>query len=382
MRLLILTENFPPTVGGSGAWIAELYRSWPVGSVWVANEYGQAPAGYPHPVEHAPLRFPSWGVLSFAGAARYARSARRVRRLIQQQQIDLVHANRCLPEGLIASRTDRPYLCTVHGEELNSMGQSRELTWLARRVFAGASGLIATSRNTARLLHEKWSIDPQRIRIVHPGVDLERCRPGSTEEISAARQRLGWNGRKVVLTVGRLQRRKGQDMMIRALPVVRRRAGDVIYAILGEGEDKGRLRSLAEEHGVAEHVRFIAPLLPEELVAAYQAADLFVLPNRDVNGDFEGFGMVLIEAQACGTPVIAGRSGGAPETLIDGQTGRVLDASDPVSLADAATELLRDDAQHRRMAAAARRHAERRFDWQKIADAHHRALTRAARRAA
>ena len=123
------------------------------------------------------------------------------------------------------------------------------------------------------------------------------------------RARLEWTGRRVVLTVGALQKRKGQDMMIRALPAIRQRCPDVLYAIVGEGWERPYLESLVAELSVADLVQFRATPADDELIECYQQCDLFALPNRQVGWDFEGFGIVLLEAQACGKPVVTGQSG-------------------------------------------------------------------------
>src|SRR4029453_2663396 len=124
------------------------------------------------------------------------------------------------------------------------------------------------------------------------------------------RKELGRTGRQVVLTVGALQKRKGQDMMIRALPAIRRRCPDVLYAMIGEGWERPYLDKLVADHGVGDLVQFRGTPTDDEMIRCYQQCDLFALPNRQVGWDLEGFGIVLIEAQACGKPVVAGTSGG------------------------------------------------------------------------
>jgi phosphatidylinositol alpha-1,6-mannosyltransferase len=172
----------------------------------------------------------------------------------------------------------------------------------------------------------------------------------------------------VILTVGRLQKRKGHDMLIRALPAIRAAVPDVLYAIVGDGEERAGLEALADEVGVRAHVQFRGEPGDDELVQCYQQCDLFVLPNREVNGDFEGFGMVLVEAQACGKPVIAGDSGGTAETLEIGATGLICDCTTPAPLAAAVTELLVHPDLLPRMGEAARKRAVERFDWLALAN--------------
>ena len=138
------------------------------------------------------------------------------------------------------------------------------------------------------------------------------------------RRSLGWEGRRVVLTVGRLQKRKGHDMMIRSLPQVRQEVSDVLYAVAGDGEERAALARAVTDLGLGGQVQFLGEVDENTLLRCYQQCDLFALPNRQVGSDIEGFGMVLLEAQACGKPVLAGDSGGTAETLVAGAEGKRL----------------------------------------------------------
>jgi phosphatidylinositol alpha-1,6-mannosyltransferase len=192
-------------------------------------------------------------------------------------------------------------------------------------------------------------------------VDTERFRPAAPDP--AVRARLGWTGRRVVLTVGRLQQRKGHDQMIRALRQVRQAVPDVLYSIVGAGEEEDRLRRLVAEEGAGDLVQFLGEPDDAVLITCYQQCDLFALPNRQVGQDIEGFGMVLLEAQACGKPVLAGASGGTGETMRVPETGRIVPCEGPHELASAVIALLADAELRARMGAAGRRWAVERFDW-------------------
>ncbi len=201
--------------------------------------------------------------------------------------------------------------------------------------------------------------------VLHPGVDASRFKPAPADP--AVRDRLGWTGRHVVLTVGALQKRKGQDMMIRALPEIRRRFPDVLYAMVGEGWEKPYLEGLVAEHQVSDLVQFRGIPNDAELIQCYQQCDLFVLANRQVDWDIEGFGIVLIEAQGCGKPVIAGASGGTFETLEPGRTGELIPCETPDDLARVVSEFLADPERRHRFGARGRQHVVERFDWTVLA---------------
>jgi phosphatidylinositol alpha-1,6-mannosyltransferase len=370
---LLISEIFPPKTGGSGRWFWEIYSRLPREDCLIAagEDRRQDDFDRTHDlrVERLPLSLPAWGVKSWRGLTGYARAFRRLRRLARANSISQVHAARVLPEGVMAWCLKRwfglPYLVYVHGEDVSCASESRELRWLARRVVAGASFLIANSRNTARLAQECVGASPERTVVLHPGVDTQRFRPAPRD--SGVRTRLGWGERPVVLTVGRLQKRKGQDQMILALPAVRRTVPDVLYAILGDGEERGALEELVRRHGLGDHVQFLGETSDADLIAAYQQCDLFVLPNRQVGQDIEGFGMVLLEAQACGKPVIAGASGGTAETMRIPDTGRVVDCSTPTELGALVAEWLADLPLTTRMGRAAREWVVEKFDWSSLA---------------
>ena len=366
---LLVTENFPPKTGGSGRWFWELYRRLPRDRYLIAAGEGPRQQEFDEThelnVRRVPLRFRSWGI---AGWRDYRRALGRLRPIVAEYGIDQVHCGRCLPEGLLALFLQRrfgiPFICYVHGEELNYASASRELRWLARRVLCRAEFVIANSGNTIDLLKSGWGLPEEKIRLLHPGVDCTKFRPAPRD--NDVRRRLGWNNRPVVLTVGRLQRRKGQDQMILAVKKIRESIPDVLYSIVGEGEERPRLERLVRENHLEGNVHFVGEPHDEKLVQCYQQCDLFVLANRQDGQDIEGFGMVLVEAQACGKPVIAGRSGGTAETMRVGETGFVIPCETPDGLASLIPELLSDPPRLERMGQSARQWVAEVFDWERV----------------
>jgi phosphatidyl-myo-inositol dimannoside synthase len=297
MKVLLLTDMFPPRSGGSGRWLWELYRRLEGVSVHVVAGTTAGAQAFdrtaPMPIERILLSFSSWGVWNPAGAAQYARATLQVSRVVSRVRPDVIHCGKSLPEGLLAAFVTRwhriPFHCFVHGEELTLAGTSRELTRLTRKVLRESAGVFANSRHTRDILMRSWGVQERHITVMHPGVDTSKFTPAPAS--AAVRQRLGWTGRRVILTVGALQKRKGQDMLIRALPAIRARCPDVLYAIAGEGWERPYLEQLVAEHGVGDVVQFRGVPADAELVECYQQCDLFALPNRQVGWDFEGFGM-------------------------------------------------------------------------------------------
>lgn len=365
MTTLLLSENFPPRLGGTARWFWELYRRLPRSAVVIAAGVclGDGAFDRTHDlrVHRVPLTFANPGALSIRNWKTHRAAIRALRVLVQRDVVQQVHCGRVLPEGWLAWRCGAAFACFVHGEELNTMRTSRELTWMARRVLRATRCIFANSRHTAALLQRDWSVPETKLRVLHPGVDTRRFVPAAPD--ATVRAALGWSGRTVLLTVGRLQKRKGHDCMIDAVGMLRQPFPNVLYAIAGDGEERAALEEHVRRAGLTEHVRFHGALDEAALLHAYQQCDLFVLPNRSVAGDFEGFGMVLLEAQACGRPVIAGASGGTAEAVRAGDTGLIIDCAQPETLATAVTGLLQDPPLRQRMGAEGRRWVERCFDF-------------------
>lgn len=380
MRTMLLSENFPPATGGSARWFWEIYRRLdPADTLIVAGDHREHQSfdqTHNLNVHRLRLTFADWGIFSLEGFVDYRRTTRILRRLVREHDVQQFHCGRCLPEGWLALRllAERgvPYAQYVHGEELQSMASSRQLRWMGRRVLRGAALVIANSRNTACLLRRDWRVPEGRLAVLHPGVDSTRFHPAEPD--ADLRAGFGWSDRPVLLTVGRLQQRKGHDMMIRALPTIRTHVPEVIYSIVGDGERRSELQQLARELNVTDHVQFLGQLHDDDMIHAYQQCDLFALPNREVAGDFEGFGMVLLEAQACGQPVLAGDSGGTAETMQTDQTGVIVDCTQPDPLAHAVIELLNDPERRQQMGAAARQWIVDHFDWSALAEQAQRAF--------
>nr|WP_282450890.1 glycosyltransferase family 4 protein [Marinobacter bryozoorum] len=366
----MFSEIFPPVHGGSGRWFSEIYGRFPEGSAaFLVGDHEQAQhydAGIRHPVYRENLSSPEWGVRSWKGFTFYLGQWRRLRQVVRKEAVTRVHCGRVLPEGvpaLLLNFTNRiPFSCYVHGEDVETVLASRELTWLTRQVMRHAEQIICNSENSRRILEQKWQLPKDKILVMTPGVDVDRFAP----DHNAPRPE-SWGDRPVILTVGRLQKRKGQDMMIRALPALREKWPDILYAIIGGGKEWESLHQLARELDVSDHVLFMGEVDDLQMVNAYRHCSLFALPNRRVGNDDEGFGMVLLEAQACGKAVLAGNSGGTRETMREGETGKIVDCTREDALADAVSKMLGNEQRLQAMGESARSHVVEQFCWTNLA---------------
>ena len=357
---LLLTELYPPTVGGSAVLFENFYtRLGPAVSVRVLTDGDRRPRSQSGlPVATVPMTGPDWGVLAPASLARHLRVARALRQA--RPRPDLVHCGRALPEGLSARLAGLPYLCWTHGEELGFASSSRELTWLMRRTYAGARAVLANSRNSAHLLESAWGVPAARITVVHPGVDSTRFHPGA--DTGDWRRRFAPEGETLFLSVGRLQRRKGHDAVVGALTQLRDLP--VRYLIAGDGPTRQALEDQARDAGVSDRVIFLGVVDDALLPGLYAACDVFVMPNRLEGVDFEGFGIVFLEAASCGRAAIGGRSGGVAEAIEEGVTGLLVDGTDVGEVATSMRRLAIDRALRDRLGAAGRLRAVARFSWQ------------------
>lgn len=229
----------------------------------------------------------------------------------------------------------------VHGEEITTRYASGSFG--SRRAYSlrRADAVVAVSRFTAKALEQEMGVAPDRIVLIPNGVDLTRFSPGADDGVLRARFSLGSG--PIVLCVGRLVARKGFDQTVRAWSVVQAAVPEARLLIVGEGEMAVELERLAVEGGVRDRVCLAGPLSDADLLRAYRAASVFVMPNRTMpDGDTEGFGLVFLEANACGRAVIGGQAGGAVEAVVDGETGLLVDGYDSAAVATAIIRVLTD----------------------------------------
>jgi phosphatidylinositol alpha-1,6-mannosyltransferase len=370
--VVLLTEVFPPQRGGSAALFGNIYPLLTETAVTVIRNSDD---GAVSETTEGPLRMVSlpmtgghWGVTSLRSLRRYGRLIARVASECRRHPA-VVHCGRTLPEGLAALCATRmggstQYLCWALGEELQYAKSSRELTFLLRQVLRRASAFVAISRSTATEL-ESLGVPREKVHLVHPGVHAQSFArsPGAGD----VRKRHAPGGELLLLTVGRLQRRKGHDLAIRAMAALRHEIQSMKYLIVGDGDERASLEALAVDAGVRDRVIFAGEVPAETLPDYYGAADLFVHPNRIDGVDVEGFGIVFLEAAAAGLSTIGGTTGGSPDAVEAGITGLLVSGTDVAELASAIRTLASSEALRRQMGEAGRIRVVRHFTWERAA---------------
>ena len=370
-RYLVITELFLPTKGGTAVWFDEAYRRLGGKHIHIVTAHvpGAAEHDRDHPnfVHRLKLRRHRW--LRPESLGMYVKFFATSAALGLRYDFDAVHAGRVLPEGLVGWLVSRlirrPLLIYSHGEELTTWRQAmkrRAMKWAYRR----ADLVVANSQFTCDEL-VKLGVAPEKITILYPGVDLERFRPGlSHDDLDAS---IGFlSGEKLIVSVGRLSRRKGFDQVIRAMPLLLQRGLAVRYAVIGIGEDRDYLQALATQLGVAKRVHFLGHVGPDDLPRWYNAADVVTMPNREIDGDTEGFGMVFVEAAACGKPTVAGLAGGTGAAVVDGVTGFRVNGESVAAVADAIGRLLWNPALARELGENGYARAVSEFSWERVAE--------------
>jgi phosphatidylinositol alpha-1,6-mannosyltransferase len=229
----------------------------------------------------------------------------------------------------------------VHGEEVNIIDSYDFSRSRRRATLAKADKVVAVSRFTRDSLVALMGVDPGKITLIRNGIDLSRFTRRARRADLAARY--GIEGRRVLLTVGRLSERKGQDKVIEALPALRQAIPDLVYLLVGDGPLRALLEGQARALGVIDHVIFAGSVPHDEMADHYALADAFIMANRELpSGETEGFGLVFLEANACGVPVIAGRAGGSVDAVTDEVNGLLVDGEEADEIVAAVTRVFAD----------------------------------------
>ena len=371
-RVLLVTNDFPPRRGGIQSYLENLVgelvktgrHSFTVYAPrWKgAEEYdGRAQrAAAAQGTDYAVVRHPTTLMLPEPSVAL------RMRRLISSHDIDTVWFGAAAPLALLAPLAReagaRRVIASTHGHEVGWSMLPLARTAL-RRIGNDTDVVTFISQYTRGRFAAAFGPRAGLERL-SPGVETTRFEPNSVARAELrARYRLG--DRPVIVCVSRLVPRKGQDMLIRALPAIRQRVDGTALVIVGGGPHLDTLRGLAHSFGVSDHVVFTEGVPADELPAHHAMADVFAMPCRTRGSglDVEGFGIVYLEASATGIPVVAGRSGGAPESVLDGETGLVVDGWDVGAIAAATGDLLADPDRAAAMGAAGRRWVVENWQW-------------------
>lgn len=362
---LLIARDFPPDVGGVQTVLDQLARRWPGHLTVIAGEESGAAthdAAYPRPI-HRIRRFDAWP-RPIALLLRQLAVLATVIRLSRREKFDRVLCGYIAfagPTAWLWSRaTGRPYVVLTYGNDLLRLDKSpARAVW--RRLLTDAQ-VVSTIADIFTDYVRRFAPGAKPVKIPM-GCIFERAdAPPLPEPFHG----VPLTGKRVLLSVGRLVTRKGHDMALRALPILRTTYDDLVYVIVGDGPDRARLESLADELRVSDMVVFAGRASARELAALYAAASVFVMPSRQIGEDVEGFGLVFLEAGYHRVPVVGGNSGGIPEAVREGENGLLADPADPTDIAAKVARLLDDPALASRMGDAGRRLATEHFTFARM----------------
>jgi len=366
---LLVASIFAPIHGGSANVYASLCRLSPPGSIAVlaARRYydrAEEIAGWAehdrqcgYPVHRLDLLRPPMlppPANKLVSAWRFLRTDIPLRarvllttlRLIRRHRIGVLCLGELISSAWLGELCRRLTGCRliyyIHGEEVTTRYDAGSFGNRRLHNLRRADAIIAVSRFTQRTLVDELGLPAERVHLIENAVDTTLFSPGDDD--TGFRDRWGVSGKCLVVAVGRLVPRKGFDQTIRGWKTVVARHPSAHLMIVGTGPQQQELEQLIATAGLGDHVTLTGPLSNADLVAAYRSAELFIMPNRTMpDGDTEGFGLVFLEANACGRTVVGGRAGGAVEAVRDGETGLLVDGNSVDEIAAAITRLLDDD---------------------------------------
>ena len=371
-RVLLLTDSFPPHAGGSREYYYNIYKELvALGDSEVTILTKKVPGWEEFdrtansakfriirrfkPLANLKLKELPMGIFPFLQALWQ----------IARKKPEVIHAGDLYPQGLTALFAKKvfgiPYLAYCHGEEVTQMDRYRYQPRVRDLIYRSADAVVANSDFACGLL-SRIGVAQEKIHKINPGVDAKRFKPTARSDELCRRFRL--EGKTVILTVARLVPRKGHRAALGAFSRICEELSNAHYLIVGAGPEEDRLKQLVREKGLEDRVTFAGYVPSERLPEFYGICDLMLLANREeADGDVEGFGIVFLEANAAGKPVLGGRTGGAVEAVQDGVTGMLVDPDNEMQLAAALRRLLSNAELRERLGRAGLQRARSEFDW-------------------
>ena len=292
-------------------------------------------------------------------------------KIVRQNKIKLIQVGQILPVGTAVYILNKflkiPYMVYCHGMDVMTASQSPRKKILARKILKNAEFIAANSEFTKEKILE-YGVRPQNVTIVYPCPNMKLRREVLPEEIEALRNKYGLLNKKIILTTGRLVERKGHDVVLGALHKLKESVPEAHYVIIGEGPMEEAVKQMVKTLGLEDSVSLIGKVSDYELAAWYEICDVFVMISRQLkNEDAEGFGIVYLEANMFGKPVIAGKSGGVAEAVSDNETGILIEPTDQHEILSAIEKLLKNPEEAKRLGENGRRRVEQNFQWNKQA---------------
>ncbi len=363
-KALLVTEDFYPFLGGVSTYWEHLGEHMPIHD-WVvlapllsrgAQEKQTLYRIYRKKFYRKWL-FPRWIPIFFHIAS-----------VCKREHIQMIVVTHVLPVGTVARMVSLvfriPYCVSVHGLDISLALRNKRKKALCGAVLRHASFILANSQSTAHTL-SFYRVNQALIHLLYPSPSIT---PALLDPTWPSQLRAKFSSKKILLTVGRLVRRKGHEYVVRALPGLLVQFPDLVYCIVGDGPHREFLEHLTDQLSLRDHVVFLGSLPPQEIAGWYHACSIFIMTPEEVNGDVEGFGIVYLEAGSFGKPVIGTRTGGVPEAVIDGETGMLIEQKNSVEIQETIRRLLDDPEFAHRLGQRGRERVAESFNWKQQAE--------------
>jgi len=371
MNILIVGFDFKPNVGGMAEYTYQVARHLHLAgdNVMVLSKRIDGDKEFDSGCQYEVRRYDHDALLKLSRIRRNWRNWRAIKNAARAHSAEVIISNCLWSEPhicwLVSKFLGIGYGVFAHGLDVNPEVRLRAKM---KRLLAlrGADRVFCNSSFTRGIL-KNLGVLPGKTVILHPGISEDGFNLGLKRSDSPITQKLGLGGKKVVLTLGRLVERKGIDKTIQAMEIVRQKVSNVFYIVAGDGPYRETLQKLTKKLNLQDRIVFTGYVPETEKSSYYAAADVFAMPNRELeNGDVEGFGIVFLEANAHGKPVIGGRSGGAVDAIVDGETGLLVNPIDVGQIASAILRLLKDEDYAKQLGNQGRKRVQREFDWEGI----------------
>lgn len=353
MKILLITTEYPPFKGGVAHYYSHLIKYWPDNNLTVLSNNNNE------------LINPEAKIL------KWRKAFRELLRRARRKEFDYLLVGQILPLGLVAWPLsflfNFRYAVFLHGLDFSLAVKGGRKRWLSRLILRRADSIISANSFVGRQAEEFIGHSKKKTIVINPG--LGSVPTAETTTIDYLKKQYSLTDKKIVLSLGRLVRRKGFDYSLQAFKKINNE--DWIYVIVGKGPDEEYLKQTARElfgDNYSQKIIFAGEASEAEKSAWMELFDIFLMPSRNIAGDYEGFGIVYLEANAYGKPVIAGRSGGVGDAVIDGLNGLLVDPDDIGDISRALTVLLSDGELRQRLGTAGKMRAITDFSWQHQAE--------------
>jgi len=365
IKSLFIVNDFPPILGGQSNYYFNLCTAFPQEELIILAPLCKGAqsfdAEHPLPIIRRAYLIPIFGMEKMAKILLplfYSLS------IIKKEKIKVVHCGHVLSTGVVGLILKKllkiPYIVYTHSADILEFQKYGLIKNLLKSILNNASKISCNSRFTYGKLLE-LGVPEAKIQLIYPKTNFEKF--NKPLRIESFQTKYSLAGKKVILSVNRLIERKGNEVMIQAMPEVLAEIPNAVYVIGGQGYYESQLRRRVKELQLESKVIFVHDLSDEDIIKLYKCCDIFVMLSRTLKeDDTEGFGVVFLEANACGKPVIGGRSGGIPEAVAEGESGLLVDPLNIKEIAEKVISLLKDSSLAIRLGTQGRKRVQDQFD--------------------